>query len=132
MVGTRTLPCCLSINLLALVSAMSIRERLFQALHSLLLTICISSCRCLSVRSSRSIEKGLSTYLERAMLVITFVSSTTYCITRMEPDHSPATLGAQIVTQNLLYPHRAQVNLQSVLIGNGYISPLDTAFGYCE
>lgn len=43
-----------------------------------------------------------------------------------------ATLGSQILTQNTLYPHRAQVNLKSVLIGNGYFSPLDTAFGYCK
>ncbi|KAM0541906.1 hypothetical protein ACHAPJ_013053 [Fusarium lateritium] len=33
---------------------------------------------------------------------------------------------------NNLYPKRPQVNLESVLIGNGYVSPLDTAFGYWE
>ncbi|KAF4994304.1 hypothetical protein FGRMN_5889 [Fusarium graminum] len=41
-------------------------------------------------------------------------------------------LGATIVAQNSLYPKRPQVNLESVLIGNGYVSPLDTAFGYWE
>lgn len=41
-------------------------------------------------------------------------------------------LGATIVAQNNLYPKRPQVNLESVLIGNGYVSPLDTAFGYWE
>ena len=41
-------------------------------------------------------------------------------------------LGAQIVSQNRLYPSRAQINLKSVLVGNGYFSPLDTAYGYWE
>ncbi|KAJ4251524.1 hypothetical protein NW762_011512 [Fusarium torreyae] len=41
-------------------------------------------------------------------------------------------LGATIIAQNNLYPKRPQVNLESVLIGNGYVSPLDTAFGYWE
>ncbi|KAF5021100.1 hypothetical protein F66182_6859 [Fusarium sp. NRRL 66182] len=41
-------------------------------------------------------------------------------------------LGATIVAQNNLYPNRPRVNLESVLIGNGYVSPLDTAFGYWE
>jgi len=41
-------------------------------------------------------------------------------------------LGAQIVSQNTLYPKRPQVHLQSILVGNGYVSPLDTAFGYWE
>ena len=41
-------------------------------------------------------------------------------------------LGAQIVTQNTLYPKRTRVNLVSALIGNGYISPLDGAYGYWE
>jgi cathepsin A (carboxypeptidase C) len=40
--------------------------------------------------------------------------------------------GAQIVAQNILYPRRPQVNLASIFVGNGYISPLDTAFGYWE
>ncbi|KAF2790897.1 carboxypeptidase Y precursor [Melanomma pulvis-pyrius CBS 109.77] len=46
--------------------------------------------------------------------------------------HYIPALGAQIVTQNVLYPKRPQVNLSSVLIGNGYVSPLHTAFGYWE
>ncbi|KAF2473664.1 alpha/beta-hydrolase [Lindgomyces ingoldianus] len=46
--------------------------------------------------------------------------------------HYVPILGAQIVSQNLLYPHRPQVNLASILVGNGYVSPLDTAFGYWE
>ncbi|PGH09033.1 hypothetical protein AJ79_05762 [Helicocarpus griseus UAMH5409] len=41
-------------------------------------------------------------------------------------------LGAQIVKQNNLYPNRPQVRLQSCLIGNGYMSPKDTFFGYWE
>lgn len=51
---------------------------------------------------------------------------------RPSPDNHTATLGAQILTQNALHPSRAQVPLTSVLIGNGYISPLDTTYGYCE
>ncbi|KAF2182419.1 alpha/beta-hydrolase [Zopfia rhizophila CBS 207.26] len=46
--------------------------------------------------------------------------------------HYIPTLGAQIVSQNTLYPTRPQVNLASILVGNGYVSPLDTAFGYWE
>ncbi|KAK3065078.1 hypothetical protein LTS18_011288 [Coniosporium uncinatum] len=46
--------------------------------------------------------------------------------------HYIPTLGAQIVQQNLLYPKRTRVPLESVLIGNGYVSPLDTTFGYWE
>ncbi|KAF1928078.1 carboxypeptidase Y precursor [Didymella exigua CBS 183.55] len=46
--------------------------------------------------------------------------------------HYVPTLGAQIVSQNLLYPKRPQVNLQSIFVGNAYVSPLDTAFGYWE
>ncbi|KAF2844563.1 alpha/beta-hydrolase [Plenodomus tracheiphilus IPT5] len=46
--------------------------------------------------------------------------------------HYVPTLGAQIVSQNLLYPGRPQINLQSTFTGNAYISPLDTAFGYWE
>ncbi|PWY89168.1 alpha/beta-hydrolase [Aspergillus heteromorphus CBS 117.55] len=41
-------------------------------------------------------------------------------------------LGAQIVEQNKLYPHEPQVNLKSCLVGNGYMSPKDTTFGYWE
>jgi len=36
------------------------------------------------------------------------------------------------VSQNALYPKRPQVNLASIFVGNGYVSPLDTAFGYWE
>ncbi|KZM27135.1 Carboxypeptidase C [Ascochyta rabiei] len=46
--------------------------------------------------------------------------------------HYVPTLGAQIVSQNLLYPKRPQVNLESIFVGNAYVSPLDTAFGYWE
>lgn len=46
--------------------------------------------------------------------------------------HYIPTLGAQIASQNVLYPRRAQINLKSVLIGNGCVSPMDTAFGYWE
>ena len=41
-------------------------------------------------------------------------------------------LGAEIVSQNALYPSRTQINLNSILVGNGYFSPLDVAFGYWE
>lgn len=34
--------------------------------------------------------------------------------------------------ENKLHPHRPQINLQSIFVGNGYVSPLDTAFGYWE
>jgi cathepsin A (carboxypeptidase C) len=46
--------------------------------------------------------------------------------------HYVPALGAQIVSQNLLYPNRPQINLKSIFTGNGYVSPLDTAFGYWE
>src|ERR1700761_6969776 len=46
--------------------------------------------------------------------------------------HYVPILGAQIVSQNGLYPSRTQINLKSILVGNGYFSPLDTAFGYWE
>ncbi|KAF2029636.1 carboxypeptidase Y precursor [Setomelanomma holmii] len=46
--------------------------------------------------------------------------------------HYVPALGAQIVSQNALYPKRPQINLQSIFVGNGYVSPLDTAFGYWE
>ena len=46
--------------------------------------------------------------------------------------HYVPALGAQIISQNLLYPKRPQVNLKSIFVGNGYVSPLDTAFGYWE
>ncbi|KAF2261355.1 alpha/beta-hydrolase [Lojkania enalia] len=46
--------------------------------------------------------------------------------------HYVPALGAQIVTQNFFYPKRPQINLKSIFVGNGYVSPLDTAFGYWE
>ncbi|KAL4783769.1 Alpha/Beta hydrolase protein [Aspergillus varians] len=41
-------------------------------------------------------------------------------------------LGAQIIKQNNLYPDRPQVRLESCLVGNGFMSPKDTTFGYWE
>ncbi|KAJ5948127.1 carboxypeptidase Y [Penicillium verhagenii] len=41
-------------------------------------------------------------------------------------------LGAQIVKQNKLYPHEPQVQLRSCLVGDGYMSPKDSTFGYWE
>lgn len=46
--------------------------------------------------------------------------------------HYEPTLGAQIVAQNALYPHRPQVALQSLLVGNGFFSPLYSTYGYWE
>jgi cathepsin A (carboxypeptidase C) len=46
--------------------------------------------------------------------------------------HYVPILGAQIISQNSLYPSRTQLNLKSIFVGNGYFSPLDTAFGYWE
>ncbi|KAF1955688.1 alpha/beta-hydrolase [Byssothecium circinans] len=46
--------------------------------------------------------------------------------------HYIPALGTQILSQNLLYPKRPQINLKSIFVGNGYVSPLDTAFGYWE
>ncbi|KAF2733640.1 carboxypeptidase Y precursor [Polyplosphaeria fusca] len=46
--------------------------------------------------------------------------------------HYVPTLGAQIVAQNALYPRRPQINLASVFIGNGYVSPSHSAYGYWE
>lgn len=46
--------------------------------------------------------------------------------------HYVPALGAQIISQNALYPRRPHVNLKSIFVGNGYVSPLDTAFGYWE
>lgn len=42
------------------------------------------------------------------------------------------TLAAQIQSQNILHPSHPQINLKSVLIGNGMVSPSDRAFGYWE
>ncbi|KAJ5796446.1 carboxypeptidase Y [Penicillium psychrosexuale] len=41
-------------------------------------------------------------------------------------------LGAEIVTQNGRYPSEPQINLESCLVGNGYMSPMDTFYGYWE
>ncbi|KAK4905972.1 hypothetical protein LTR66_017761 [Elasticomyces elasticus] len=41
-------------------------------------------------------------------------------------------LGAEILSQNALFPSEPQINLKSCLVGNGYMSPKDTAFGYWE
>ncbi|TVY56314.1 Carboxypeptidase Y-like protein [Lachnellula cervina] len=46
--------------------------------------------------------------------------------------HYLPALGAQIVSQNALHPKQPQVPLKSLAIGNGYVSPLDTAYGYWE
>ncbi|KAF1993184.1 carboxypeptidase Y precursor [Amniculicola lignicola CBS 123094] len=46
--------------------------------------------------------------------------------------HYVPILASQIVTQNSLYPKRPQVNLASIFVGNAYVSPLHTAFGYWE
>lgn len=46
--------------------------------------------------------------------------------------HYVPALGAQIVSQNLLYPKRPQINLKSIVVGNAYVSPMDTTFGYWE
>lgn len=46
--------------------------------------------------------------------------------------HYLPSLGAQIIRQNLLHPKQPQVPLKSLMIGNGYVSPLDTAYGYWE
>ena len=46
--------------------------------------------------------------------------------------HYVPTLGAQIVSQNLLYPKRPQINLKSTFTGNAYVSPKDITFGYWE
>ncbi|KAL3451209.1 alpha/beta-hydrolase [Aspergillus insuetus] len=41
-------------------------------------------------------------------------------------------LGAQIITQNNLYPDKLQIHLKSCLVGNGFMSPKDTTFGYWQ
>ncbi|KAL5385770.1 hypothetical protein DPSP01_004552 [Paraphaeosphaeria sporulosa] len=46
--------------------------------------------------------------------------------------HYCPALAAQVVSQNILYPKRQQVNLRSIFVGNAYVSPVDTAFGYWE
>jgi len=46
--------------------------------------------------------------------------------------HCVPTLGAQIASQNILSPKRSQINLQSIFVGNAYVSSLDTSFGFWE
>jgi cathepsin A (carboxypeptidase C) len=46
--------------------------------------------------------------------------------------HYVPVLGAQLVAQNQIYPDRTQVNLHSILVGNGFVSFLDSTFGYWE
>ncbi|KAJ5096593.1 carboxypeptidase Y [Penicillium angulare] len=41
-------------------------------------------------------------------------------------------LGTQIVKHNKLYPNEPQIQLRSCLVGNGYHSPKNSAFGYWE
>ncbi|KNG87294.1 hypothetical protein ANOM_004946 [Aspergillus nomiae NRRL 13137] len=41
-------------------------------------------------------------------------------------------LGAQILKQNQRYPTEPQVHLQSCLVGNGFMSPMDSMYGYWE
>ncbi|KAG2414609.1 hypothetical protein HFD88_003800 [Aspergillus terreus] len=41
-------------------------------------------------------------------------------------------LATEILRQNELYPTEPQVNLQSCLVGNGFMSPKDTIYGYWE
>lgn len=36
------------------------------------------------------------------------------------------------MTQNERYPSEPQINLESCLVGNGYMSPMDTFYGYWE
>lgn len=49
----------------------------------------------------------------------------------MKGHYLPA-LGAEIVSQNILHHNRPQVPLKSIAIGNGFVSPLDTTYGYYE
>ncbi|KAI2483168.1 Carboxypeptidase [Pyrenophora tritici-repentis] len=46
--------------------------------------------------------------------------------------HYVPTLGAEIVSKNLMYPKRPKVNLKSTFTGNAFVSPKDTTFGYWE
>lgn len=62
---------------------------------------------------------------------MSFLSPIISCLHDVQGHYIPA-LGAHIASQNLLYPHRTQINLSSVLVGNGYVSPSHTTFGYWE
>ncbi|KAB8255071.1 alpha/beta-hydrolase [Aspergillus pseudonomiae] len=41
-------------------------------------------------------------------------------------------LGSQILKQNQRYPTEPQIHLQSCLVGNGFMSPMDSMYGYWE
>jgi cathepsin A (carboxypeptidase C) len=49
----------------------------------------------------------------------------------MSKGHYIPTLSREILRQNQV-PERPEIPLQSILIGNGYVSPLDTLYGYYE
>lgn len=46
--------------------------------------------------------------------------------------HYVPTLGARVVAQNALMPAKNRLPLSSIAVGNAYVSPLDTTFGYWE
>ncbi|KAF2671542.1 carboxypeptidase Y precursor [Microthyrium microscopicum] len=46
--------------------------------------------------------------------------------------HYIPVFGTEILNQNANNPSGVQINLKSVFIGNGYVSPKDTTFGYWE
>ncbi|OJJ39353.1 hypothetical protein ASPWEDRAFT_37124 [Aspergillus wentii DTO 134E9] len=46
--------------------------------------------------------------------------------------HYVPTLSAEILRQNQMHPQRPNIDLKSILIGNGFVSPMDTTFGYYE
>lgn len=41
-------------------------------------------------------------------------------------------LSAEIIRQNQIHNNGSVISLESVMIGNGYVSPLDTTYGYYE
>ncbi|TAQ84327.1 hypothetical protein B7494_g7335 [Chlorociboria aeruginascens] len=46
--------------------------------------------------------------------------------------HYLPALAGQIVRQNILHPHLPKVPLKSIALGNGYVSSLDSTYGYYE
>lgn len=46
--------------------------------------------------------------------------------------HYIPTLSAEIIRQNDIHSDSLAIPLKSILIGNGYVSPLDTTYGYYE
>ncbi|OJJ46461.1 hypothetical protein ASPZODRAFT_159367 [Penicilliopsis zonata CBS 506.65] len=46
--------------------------------------------------------------------------------------HYIPNLASQIVQHNSLYPNEPQINLQSCLVGNGFMSPRESYYGYWE